>query len=33
MNYGSEDRLFTVFPLFHVNARYATILPASNGWL
>ena len=28
MNYSSEDRLFTVFPLFHVNARYATILPA-----
>ena len=24
----SDDRLFTVFPLFHVNARYATILPA-----
>ena len=28
MNYGPDDRLFTVFPLFHVNARYATILPA-----
>ena len=28
MNYGPDDRMFTVFPLFHVNARYATILPA-----
>ena len=28
MNYGPDDRFFTVFPLFHVNARYATILPA-----
>jgi carnitine-CoA ligase len=28
MNYGPTDHLFTVFPLFHVNARYATILPA-----
>lgn len=28
MNYTSEDRLFTVFPLFHVNARYTTILTA-----
>ncbi|WP_458413486.1 AMP-binding protein [Schinkia sp. CFF1] len=28
MNYSAEDRFFTVFPLFHVNARYATILPA-----
>ena len=26
MNYGPEDRLYTVFPLFHVNARYTTIL-------
>ncbi|MEH7276945.1 AMP-binding protein [Neobacillus vireti] len=25
---GPNDRLFTVFPLFHVNARYTTILPA-----
>ncbi len=28
MNYSQDDRFFTVFPLFHVNARYATILPA-----
>lgn len=28
MNYTPEDRLFTVFPLFHVNARYTTILTA-----
>ncbi|WP_216829881.1 ATP-dependent acyl-CoA ligase [Alkalihalobacterium elongatum] len=28
MDYGPEDRLFTVFPLFHVNARYTTILVA-----
>ncbi|SDI09484.1 crotonobetaine/carnitine-CoA ligase [Alteribacillus persepolensis] len=28
MNYGPDDCLFTVFPLFHINARYATILPA-----
>lgn len=28
MNYGPEDRLFTAFPLFHVNARYTTILVA-----
>ncbi|MBU8906233.1 ATP-dependent acyl-CoA ligase [Desertibacillus haloalkaliphilus] len=28
MKYSPNDRLFTVFPLFHVNARYATILPA-----
>ena len=28
MNYGPNDRLFTVFPLYHVNARYTTILAA-----
>ncbi|MFC2949153.1 ATP-dependent acyl-CoA ligase [Virgibacillus sediminis] len=28
MNYGEDDRLFTVFPLFHVNARYTTVLVA-----
>lgn len=28
MNYEPSDRLFTVFPLFHVNARYTTILVA-----
>lgn len=28
MNYGKDDRLFTVFPLFHVNARYTTVLVA-----
>ena len=28
MKYGPEDRLFTAFPLFHVNARYTTILVA-----
>lgn len=28
MKYGSDDRLFTVFPLYHVNARYATVLAA-----
>ncbi|MEQ8716878.1 MAG: AMP-binding protein [Acidimicrobiales bacterium] len=27
MGYGAGERLFTVFPLFHVNARYNTILP------
>lgn len=26
MQYGPEDRLFTAFPLFHVNARYTSIL-------
>lgn len=30
MAYGTGERLFTVFPLFHVNARYTTVLPA---WL
>ena len=30
MGYGKGERLFTVFPLFHVNARYTTVLPA---WL
>lgn len=28
MNYSPSDRLFSVFPLYHVNARYATILAA-----
>ena len=28
MNYGPSDRLFTMFPLYHVNARYATVLAA-----
>ena len=28
MKYGPTDCLFTVFPLFHVNARYTTILVA-----
>ncbi|ARK29957.1 AMP-binding protein [Halalkalibacter krulwichiae] len=28
MHYGPDDRLFTVFPLFHVNARYTTVLVA-----
>ena len=28
MNYSEKDRLFTVFPLYHVNARYSTILAA-----
>ncbi|ARK29959.1 ATP-dependent acyl-CoA ligase [Halalkalibacter krulwichiae] len=28
MEYKREDRLFTVFPLFHVNARYTTVLVA-----
>lgn len=28
MQYHSSDRLYTVFPLFHVNARYTTILVA-----
>ncbi|WP_087972247.1 AMP-binding protein [Oceanobacillus rekensis] len=28
MNYDQEDRLYTVFPLFHVNARYTTVLVA-----
>jgi len=28
MDYSPTDRLFTVFPLYHVNARYSTILAA-----
>ncbi|MBM4761829.1 AMP-binding protein [Bacillus sp. B15-48] len=28
MKYGPADRLFTAFPLFHVNARYTSILVA-----
>ncbi|MBU8906235.1 AMP-binding protein [Desertibacillus haloalkaliphilus] len=28
MDYRPEDRLYTVFPLFHINARYTTILTA-----
>ncbi|USK68714.1 AMP-binding protein [Peribacillus asahii] len=28
MKYGPNDRLFTVFPLFHANARYTTVLSA-----
>lgn len=28
MNYREDDRMFTVFPLYHVNARYSTILAA-----
>ncbi|SFD43126.1 crotonobetaine/carnitine-CoA ligase [Lentibacillus persicus] len=28
MDYSPHDRLFTMFPLYHVNARYATILAA-----
>lgn len=28
MDYSPTDRLFTVFPLYHVNARYTTILAA-----
>ena len=28
MSYTPSDRLFTMFPLFHVNARYTTILVA-----
>lgn len=28
MNYGPYDRLFTAFPLFHVNARYTSVLVA-----
>lgn len=28
MNYTENDRLFSVFPLYHVNARYSTILAA-----
>ncbi len=28
MHYNPSDRLFTVFPLYHVNARYTTILAA-----
>lgn len=28
MDYSSQDRLFTMFPLYHVNARYATVLAA-----
>ena len=28
MEYGSEDVLFSAFPLFHANARYLTVLAA-----
>lgn len=28
MDYSPKDRLYTVFPLYHVNAKYATILAA-----
>ena len=28
MGYGKDERLFSVFPLFHVNARYTTVLAA-----
>jgi len=28
MEFTSEDRLFSVFPLYHINARYTTVLPA-----
>ena len=28
MKYSPNDRLFTVFPLFHANARYTTVLAA-----
>jgi carnitine-CoA ligase len=28
MDYGPGEVLFTAFPLFHVNARYTTVLPA-----
>lgn len=28
MNYDETDRLYTVFPLYHVNARYTTVLVA-----
>jgi crotonobetaine/carnitine-CoA ligase len=27
MEYGESERLFTAFPLFHVNAKYTTVLP------
>jgi crotonobetaine/carnitine-CoA ligase len=27
MEYTDEERLFTAFPLFHVNAKYTTVLP------
>lgn len=28
MQYGPDDRLFTVFPLYHANARYTSVLAA-----
>lgn len=28
MDYGPSDVLYSAFPLFHVNARYTTVLPA-----
>ena len=28
MGYGEDEVLFNMFPLYHVNARYATVLPA-----
>jgi len=27
MEYSDDERLFTAFPLFHVNAKYTTVLP------
>ncbi len=26
--YGADDRLYTVFPLFHINARYTSVMAA-----
>jgi len=28
MTYGEDERLFSAFPLFHVNAKYTSVLPA-----
>ena len=28
MDYARDEVLFTAFPLFHVNAKYTTVLPA-----
>ena len=28
MGYGDDEVLFNVFPLFHVNAKYTSVLPA-----
>ena len=28
MRYGRDDVLYTVFPLFHINAKYTSVMAA-----